>query len=170
MTFTKEKFMRYYKPKGSQEQAFDNISYCLTEVGINTPNTLLGAMATVRVEADRPMIPILEYSSGKQYEGNIKLGNVMKGDGVKYKGRGLVQLTGRANYTKYGKLLGVDLVTNPDLALDLHNASRILAYFFKENGIDRYCNKENWVEVRRRVNGGTNGLDLFLKTIADYSK
>src|SRR5262249_24913671 len=57
----------------------------------------------------------VEYASGDAYEGRASLGNTKPGDGRRFKGRGLIQLTGRANYTQYGKLLDLDLVTNPDL-------------------------------------------------------
>jgi hypothetical protein len=67
-----------------------------------------------------------EYASGKAYEGRKDLGNTVKGDGVRFKGRGLVQITGRRNYTDWAKRLGVDLVTLPKLAAELQYAVPIL--------------------------------------------
>jgi putative chitinase len=60
----------------------------------------------------------VEYASGQAYEGRADLGNTRPGDGPRYKGRGLIQLTGRANYVQYGKLLGLNLADNPELAAD----------------------------------------------------
>jgi putative chitinase len=59
-----------------------------------------------------------EFASGAAYEGRKDLGNVKKGDGRLYKGRGLLQLTGGANYAEYGRALGVDLENNPAMAAE----------------------------------------------------
>jgi putative chitinase len=60
----------------------------------------------------------VEYASGDAYEGRERLGNTKPGDGRRFKGRGLIQLTGRANYTQYGKLLSLELVDEPALAAE----------------------------------------------------
>lgn len=147
-------------------QCFDNISMAL--VGIATDYTLIGALATVRVECGKGFLPIQELSTGVQYEGRKDLGNINVGDGPKYKGRGYIQITGRYNYTLYGKKLGVDLVNHPELALDPLVASKILVQYFRDHGIDIACNAQNWPLVRRKVNGATNGLSLFLSVINQY--
>lgn len=91
----------------------------------------------------------------QRYDGRRDLGNTARGDGYKYRGRGLIQITGRANYEKYGKKLGLDLVGDPDRALQLTVATRILAAYFVERRIDALAEREDWLLVRRRVNGGT---------------
>jgi hypothetical protein len=75
-------------------------------------------LATVKHECADQWQPINEFASGKAYEGRRDLGNTQAGDGVRYKGRGYVQITGRANYERFGELLHQPLVSNPALALD----------------------------------------------------
>ncbi len=168
--FTKEKFMSFYlaKPSKGASACYDGIVSALKEQGILSTNVLIGALATVRTEVGREYMPINEYATGDAYEGRRDLGNVVAGDGRRYKGRGYIQLTGRANYREFGQILGVDLENKPELALDPVIASRILAYFFRSRNIVKHCEGENWVEVRRRVNGGRNGLNEFLGFITDF--
>lgn len=170
-TFPKVKFMRFYKDtiyEAGASECYDDISKALNEVGILSDLVLIGALATVRVEVGRNFKPIEELSSGDEYEGRIDLGNTQTGDGRKFKGRGYIQITGRSNYTYYGGLIGIDLVNHPELALDAQNSARILALYFKYRGCDAACNANNWTEVRKIVNGGTNGLGEFLSVINQY--
>ena len=86
-----------------------------------------------------------------------KLGNTKPGDGKRFKGRGPIQITGRANYQKYGALLGADLIANPALAsADLAFATAGL--FWKSNGLNELADAQQFVAITRRINGGTNGL------------
>lgn len=86
------------------------------------------------------------------------LGNTEPGDGAKYKGRGIIQLTGRYNYKRYGDLIGVDLVNNPELASDPKIALKIAAAFWQEKGLNNLADAGNIREITRRINGGYNGL------------
>jgi len=97
-------------------------------------------------------------STQKGYEGRSDLGNNQPGDGYKYRGRGYIQLTGRANYRQYGKLLGVDLENNPDLAKDPNIAARIALEYWKKR-VDRKAAQNGDVKkVTYNINGGYNGL------------
>jgi predicted chitinase len=96
-----------------------------------------------------------------RYDFNTNLGNTEPGDGLKFKGRGFVQLTGRANYDAAGKALGLFLADSPELALDPKTAARVLAWFFKTRHVADAANAQDWMKVRRRVNGGLNGWDRF---------
>jgi putative chitinase len=168
---TKDKLLSIYKKNGKAAGiCYDAVDAALTEFGINTPLTLLGALATVRTEVGMKFLPIREIASGKAYEGRKDLGNVQKGDGIKFKGRGYIQLTGRVNYTYYGKILKLDLVNNPDLALDVKNSARILALYFRDRKVNVACDKKQWTRVRKLVNGGTNGLTEFLEHVDVFSK
>lgn len=86
------------------------------------------------------------------------LGNTQKGDGFRYRGRGPIQVTGRANYKKYGDLLGVDLVGNPDLAATPQYAFSTAGLFWKLNGLNELADVQDFVTITRRINGGLNGL------------
>ena len=99
-----------------------------------------------------------EFASGREYEGRADLGNTQKGDGPRYKGRGLLQLTGRANYADYGKALGVDLVNNPTLAAQPALSLKIACEYWKRHNINADCDRDDVQAVTRKVNGGLNGL------------
>jgi predicted chitinase len=87
------------------------------------------------------------------------LGNKKKGDGFRYRGRGPIQLTGRANYIKYGQLLGVDLEGNPDLAAKPEYAFRTAGLYWKLNGLNELADVEDFTAITLRINGGLNGLE-----------
>jgi putative chitinase len=99
-----------------------------------------------------------EFASGREYEGRRDLGNTQKGDGPRYKGRGLLQLTGRANYADYGKALGVDLVNNPTLAAQPALSLKIACEYWKRHNINADCDRDDARAVTQEVNGGLNGL------------
>ena len=100
-----------------------------------------------------------EFASGENYEGRTDLGNNRQGDGVRYKGRGLLQLTGRANYKAFGDLLGVNLEGNPELAAEPVQSLKIACEFWKKKSLNQFCDSDDIVELTRRINGGKNGLD-----------
>lgn len=98
-----------------------------------------------------------EIASGSAYEGRRDLGNTQPGDGKRYKGRGPIQLTGRANYKKYGDLLGLDLVNNPTIAATKEVGFRIAGQFWKLNGLNELADQQKFETITRRINGGLNG-------------
>lgn len=170
-TFTKDQFMRFYKNTQYEQGAsecFDLVEKALKADGIYSPLTMVGAMATVRVEVGKNFKPINEIASGQAYEFRSDLGNTQAGDGVKYKGRGYIQITGRNNYTNYGSIFGVDLINKPELALQPELSAKILSRYFKDRAINIQCDKQNWIKVRQQVNGGQNGLEEFLRVISDF--
>ena len=100
-----------------------------------------------------------EIASGAAYEGRKDLGNTQPGDGKRYKGRGPIQLTGRANYQKYGGLLGIDLINNPTVAATKEVGFRIAGEFWKLNGLNALADQQDFKQITKRINGGYNGLD-----------
>jgi putative chitinase len=99
-----------------------------------------------------------EFASGQAYEGRADLGNTHPGDGVRYKGRGLLQLTGRDNYRRMGEVLALDLVGNPELAGEPVLSLTIACEFWKRKEINALCDHDDVVGVTRKVNGGKTGL------------
>ena len=87
-----------------------------------------------------------------------QLGNVQPGDGSRYRGRGPIQITGRANYQRYGKLLQLDLVAQPDLAATPAVGLSIAGLYWSSLGLNALAEKLDDREITRRINGGFNGL------------
>lgn len=90
------------------------------------------------------------------------LGNTEAGDGVKFRGRGYIQITGRTNYSNAGTALNLTLVESPDLASDPTNAARIAGWFWKSHGCNTHANTNTvaaFTKVTKIINGGTNGLE-----------
>ena len=88
-----------------------------------------------------------------------KLGNTQPGDGRRFKGRGPIQITGRANYARYGELLGLDLVGQPEQAADPVVGFQIAGLFWGRNGLNALADAGQFDEITRRINGGQNGAD-----------
>lgn len=133
------------------------------EFGITTPADVAAFIAQVSEETDR-FNTLVEYASGADYEGSARLGNTQPGDGKRFKGRGAIQLTGRANYVKAGLALGVDLVNSPDLAAEPALAARIAAWFWREHGLSALATgrRADFITTTHRINGGENGLSTRL--------
>lgn len=87
-----------------------------------------------------------------------RLGNDQPGDGKRFKGRGPIQITGRFNYKRYGELLGLDLLAEPDRAASPDVAFSVAGLFWKTNGLNELADAGDFVKITKRINGGTNGL------------
>lgn len=174
------------------EKAFLDIPCpcCGSKPSTVNPLVMAGAMATIRVEVERNFKPIrenLNYSAqgllatfpkyfnatiAKQYEyqperiankvyaNRMGNGDEASGDGWKYRGAGFIQNTGKNNWTHYG--------FTPENCLDVNKNAEFVARYFNDNGITQACLAKDWVTVRRKVNGGTNGLQKFLTVINQY--
>jgi len=110
--------------------------------------------------------PTLEVA--KKYERNPeklanfvyggRLGNVNPGDGYKYRGRGYIQLTGRETYREVGKIAGLDLENNPDLAAQPEQAVKIACAYWSWKKLNPTCDVGDFTALTKKINGGTNGL------------
>ena len=110
-----------------------------------------------------------EIASGAAYEGRADLGNTVKGDGQRFKGRGLIQITGRANYAAYGKDRGADYLSDGRrelLATDPATAVDCSVWFWKKAKCNVAADKDNVEKVTRIVNGGLNGIDNRTRLLA----
>jgi putative chitinase len=140
----------------------------LPKYKINTPLRIAHFLAQVGHES-MSFKYTEELATGAAYEGRKDLGNIKKGDGVRFKGRGLIQLTGRDNYDEYGKYIKKDflkpgnehlIATTPKYALD------VSLWFWNKRKLNKYADTDNLKSITRRVNGGYNGLpdrELYLK-------
>lgn len=93
------------------------------------------------------------------YASRMGNGPITSGDGWRYRGRGLKQLTGKDNYTRCGQALGVDLVADPDLLLQPEYAALSAAWFWSVNKCGPLADADDFVGLTRKINGGTIGLD-----------
>lgn len=93
----------------------------------------------------------------KRYEGRKDLGNTQAGDGEKYKGRGLIQVTGRNNYQKCGRALDLPLEAKPQLLEQPEHASMSAAWFFGTHGCNELADEDNFEAITREINGGLTG-------------
>lgn len=162
-----------YAPRENVRAAMPSIEEALRAAAMDDEEMMLVAIATVYVETGK-FQPISEYVSKYNtkpggtpfalYDGRRDLGNTVPGDGARYKGRGYVQLTGRANYRGIGAMIGVDLEGTPDLANDHAIAARILAAFMKreEKRLRLALDRRDLKAARKVVNGGSHGLEEFV--------
>lgn len=161
-----------YGPLENVRANWPLIERAIDQQGIDSLACRIAAIATVAVETGT-FSPVRERGGPayftKMYEGRADLGNTEPGDGAKFRGRGYIQITGRLNYTNYGKAIGVDLVANPDLALDPAISAHVLALYFRQRNIPRLAELAKWESVRRRVNGGLNNWARFLEYVSALS-
>lgn len=100
-----------------------------------------------------------------KYEGRADLGNTQPGDGYRYKGRGMIQITGRDMYAKVGKSLGLDLINQPQIAEQSGPAVLTALEVWKMKGLNQIADFGDWATITKRINGGTNGASARLSYI-----
>ena len=156
------------------EQIYLYIIRYAGEFEINTPLRWCHYLAQIAHESAE-----LRYSeeiaSGKAYDTGklaVKLGNTPEadGDGQKYKGRGLIQVTGRNNYEMYKQYSGYDVVKQPELLAKPVGAIRSSMWFWKSKGLNELADRDEFTAITKRINGGTNGIEDRRKYLARAKK
>lgn len=106
-----------------------------------------------------------EKLANRAYANRMGNGPESSGDGWKYRGRGLKQVTGKNNYQACGDALGLDLLSEPDLLLDDKQAARSAGWFWQANKLNGFADIRDFVGMTRRINGSTTGLPERLARI-----
>lgn len=140
------------------EPFYVHLQLHMPNYGIDTPLREAAFLAQVAHESGR-FIYTEEIASGQAYEGRKDLGNVYIGDGKKYKGRGLIQLTGRANYAEFSGHCGIDFIENPALLSTPQYAVQSACWFWSERGLNTLADVGEFKKITRIINGGYNGLE-----------
>lgn len=144
----------------------DAMPVMVDRFGIDTPLRQQHFLAQLAHESDH-FQTTREYASGKAYEGRKDLGNTQKGDGERYRGRGLIQLTGRANYAAASKALGEPYVDDPNLVERFPAAAIVSGWFWATHDLNKHADRDDVRAATKVINGGYNGLDsrtALLKT------
>ena len=136
------------------------LSQAIEEFGIDTAMRQAAFIAQVAHESGSFRY-VREIADGRAYEGRADLGNTQPGDGVKFKGRGLIQITGRANYKACSKALYGDdrLIAHPELLEDVVPACRSSAWFWSSHDLNSLADIGALRAITRAINGGYNGYD-----------
>lgn len=156
------------------EAYFPFLREALAEFEINTPLREAAFLAQVAHESGefKWMEEIWGPSEAqKRYEPPAakarELGNTERGDGKRFKGRGPIQITGRANYKKYGEMLGVDLVNDPESAATASVGFRIAGAYWKSHGLNELADRQEFKQITKSINGGLTG---YPERLAYYTR
>lgn len=145
---------------------YDPLVQGMTRYGIDSPKQIAHFIAQLAHESGS-LLYAEELADGSAYNGRTDLGNIESGDGQRFKGRGLIQLTGRANYRAYSEFTGVDYVSDPTrLALDPFACVDVACWFWQSRKIGPLAEADDARAVTKRINGGYNGLDDRLEHLA----
>lgn len=138
----------------------------MTRYGIDTPLQIAHFVAQLAHESGS-LLYAQELADGSAYDGRTDLGNTQPGDGPRFKGRGLIQLTGRNNYREYSEFTGIDYVSDPiRVATDPFACVDVACWFWKDRNIGPLAEADDARAVTKRINGGYNGLDDRLEHLA----
>ena len=146
-------------PKCKHPEYLSHINAALVEGSINTCHRKAAFLAQLAHESGQ-LVYMEEIASGAAYEGRLDLGNTQPGDGKRFKGRGPIQLTGRANYRAAGKALGLDLEAKPELVKTPEVGFRTSVWFWTVHQLNALADVgtlDSFRKITKKINGGTNG-------------
>jgi len=156
-----------YAKVAQQATIIDKFSAMLPELldrfEVDTPLRIAHLLAQTAHESDS-FCTTEEYASGAAYEGRADLGNTRPGDGKRYKGRGPIQLTGRANYSRFTVWLWAiiddcpDFAAHPELVAEFPWAGWAVFFFWSTHGLNVYADHDDLAGATKVINGGRNGL------------
>lgn len=153
-----------HAPLANVEKNWPLVVEALAALKIQDAATEVAAIATIGAESYL-FAPEREQGSEayfrRMYEFKRALGNTEPGDGARFCGRGFIPVLGRAEYARFGKLVGADLVEDPERALEPALAARILAYDFMLKEVPKAAAEGDWVKVHRLVRGDLSGWKRF---------
>ena len=137
------------------------------DFAINTENLNYSAQGLLRVFPKYFPAPHLaeqyarkpELIANRVYGGRMGNGPENTGEGWKYRGRGIFQLTGKDNYRRYGQAMGIDLENDPEAAYDPVVSLQVACEYWKSRNMNPDADRNDIVAVTRKINGGTIGLD-----------
>jgi putative chitinase len=135
-----------------------HLNVAINKFEINTPLRVAHFLAQVGHESGR-LLYCAEIASGAAYEGRKDLGNTEVGDGVRFKGRGLIQITGRANYQEISDALGYDFVRAPEFLEIPENAAMSAGWYWSTRKLNALADLDRLIAITRKVNGGQNGIN-----------
>lgn len=139
--------------KNRAKTFLEALNNAMKEYDINTPARQAAFLAQIAHESGQ-LLYVKELASGTAYEGRADLGNKLPGDGVRFKGRGLIQLTGRANYIHLMIELDIDCVEHPELLELPENACKSAAWFWKTHGLNEVADSRDFDGVSDIINRG----------------
>jgi putative chitinase len=149
---------------GHESSAFSRLaeSFNYSPVGLHATFPTLVSLeraAELGRQPDESMVPLDRQAAIGDLVYGGRMGNAQPGDGFKYHGRGVIQLTGRDNYTQCGQALGLNLVDHPEILEGIPAAIRAAGWFWQSRGCNGPADSLEFTKLTRLVNGGLNGLD-----------
>lgn len=141
---------------------YSHLCLAMGEFDIISPRRVAAFLAQVLHESGSFRY-VREIADGSAYEGRADLGNTSPGDGVKFKGRGLLQVTGKSNYRECGLALGLDLIASPELLERAENACRSAGWYWSSRKLNQFADTDAFGALTKAINGGYNGLDDRLR-------
>lgn len=140
------------------EKYFPFVQKGLDQYKINTPRRIAAFFAQIAHES-ASLHYSQEIASGAAYEGREDLGNTVPGDGVKFKGRGLIQITGRNNYTAISIPFYTNFTEHPEKLEQPEFAFLSACWFWDVKNLNRFADVDGFENITRRINGGLNGIE-----------